>query len=188
MPKDLCPARGPSMNTVRIRTDGMLADGDRVVQTSPLGCLGLKVDLEPGFILRSFFAMVTAYPLLAEVSPFLPALMEQVRSCPASGCSASGLQRLQLGRAVDMIGFPGPPRLEIYTVFQGIDLGNTVEIKPYGLEDLLDIGVELGPTRHMVFGDKVDVFEFASVFNLFELIDGIAWSLSFHGTPRQCRI
>lgn len=176
------------MNTVRIRIDGTLCEADRPVRTGPLICLGHKVELEPGFTLRSFFAMVAAYPLLAEVNAFLPALLEQVRAAPPRDCNASGLQRLQLGRTVDMIGFPGPPRLEIYTVFQGIDLGNTVAIKPYGLEDLLDIEVELGPTRHMVFGDKVDVFEFDSVFNLFELIDGIAWSLSFHGTPKQCRI
>jgi len=176
------------MNSVRLGTDGTLAESDRAIQTDVLSCLGAKVELAPGVTLRSFFAMVAAYPPLGQVSVFLPALVEQYRACPAQGCNGSGLQCLQLGRTVEMIGFPGPPRLEIYTVFQGIDLGNPVEIKPYGLEDLLDIGVELGPTRHMVFGDKVDVFQFESVFNLFELIDGIAWSLSFHGTPRQCRL
>jgi hypothetical protein len=176
------------VNTVHIRSDGKIVDVDRIVDHHPLRCLGVKVELDPGFTLRSFFSMVSDYPLLAEVSVFLPNLLEQYRSCPAGGCTASGLQRLQLSRIVEMIGFPGPPRLEIYTVFQGIDDGKTIEIKTFGIEDLLDIVVTLGPTRHMVFGDKVDVFEFASVFNLFELIDGIAWSLSFHGTPRQCRL
>jgi hypothetical protein len=32
----------------------------------------------------------------------------------------------------------------------------------------------------------MDVFEFETVFTLFEFIDGIAWELSFHGTPDAC--
>ena len=36
--------------------------------------------------------------------------------------------------------------------------------------------------------DRVDIFEFDTVYTLFELIDGIAWELSFHGTPKQCEI
>jgi len=62
------------------------------------------------------------------------------------------------------------------------------ELKTVSLENILDLPVHLGNLRHVVFGDKVDIFEFETFFNLFEFIDGIAWELSFHGSPIQCEI
>jgi hypothetical protein len=56
------------------------------------------------------------------------------------------------------------------------------------LENLLDLPVKLGRLKHVIFGDRVDIFEFDTVYTLFEFIDGIAWELSFHGTPKQCEI
>jgi hypothetical protein len=56
------------------------------------------------------------------------------------------------------------------------------------LENLLDIKIKLGKLKHIVFGDQVDIFEFDTVYTLFEFIDGVAWALSFHGTPKQCEI
>ena len=48
--------------------------------------------------------------------------------------------------------------------------------------------VKLGRLKHMVLGDQVDIFEFETVFSLFEFIDGIAWELSFHDIPESCEI
>ena len=70
----------------------------------------------------------------------------------------------------------------------GISGNEAVEIRSSRLEGLLDVSLRLGKLKHVVFGDKVDVFEFDTVFTLFELIDGIAWELSFHGTPEACEI
>ena len=47
---------------------------------------------------------------------------------------------------------------------------------------------KLGVLKHVIFGDKVDVFEFDTVFNLFEFIGGIIWELSFQGTPKECAL
>mgnify|MGYP001070394922 CR=1 FL=1 len=57
-----------------------------------------------------------------------------------------------------------------------------------GLPCLLDMPLRLGKLRHVIFGDRVDLFEFDTVFNLFELIDGIAWELSFQNLPQTCDI
>jgi hypothetical protein len=48
--------------------------------------------------------------------------------------------------------------------------------------------LRLGKLKHVVFGDKIDVFEFETVFSLFEFIDGVAWELSFHGAPEACEL
>ncbi|MGD8258472.1 MAG: hypothetical protein PVH56_12955, partial [Desulfobacterales bacterium] len=64
----------------------------------------------------------------------------------------------------------------------------TCELKSFHMQSLLDIPLKLGMLKHIVFGDKVDVFEFDTVFSLFEFIDGIIWELSFHGTPKECAL
>ena len=87
-----------------------------------------------------------------------------------------------------MIGFPGKPRLEIYHSLYGLQGVNFHEIKDFPLEALLDMPLRLGKLKHVVFGDKVDLFEFDTVFTLFELIDAILWELSFHGTLLACEI
>ncbi len=56
-------------------------------------------------------------------------------------------------------------------VFKGQDFH---EIKDFPLESLLDMPLRLGKLKHIVFGDKVDLFEFDTVFTLFELIDAIS--------------
>ncbi len=87
-----------------------------------------------------------------------------------------------------MIGFPGIPHLEIYHSLHGLQGADFHEIKDFPLESLLDMPLRLGKLKHVVFGDKVDLFEFDTVFTLFELIDAIVWELSFHGTLLACEI
>jgi hypothetical protein len=87
-----------------------------------------------------------------------------------------------------MIGFPGTPRLEIYNSFQGIRGDQTCEIRSLQIDNLLDMEVKLGRLKHIVLGDKVDIFEFDTVFTFFEFIEGIAWELSFHVAPTECAL
>ena len=78
--------------------------------------------------------------------------------------------------------------MQLFVSLEGIS-GETVSpIKSYWLENLLDLPLKLGKLKHLVFGDKLDTFNFDTVFNLFELIDGICWELSFHNLPAACRI
>jgi hypothetical protein len=86
-----------------------------------------------------------------------------------------------------MIGVPDK-RLEIYNSLFGVQAGATTEIKSMQLAGLLDIPLKLGRLKHIVFGDRVDIFEFETVYTLFEFIDGIAWQLGFHATPEQCEL
>ena len=94
---------------------------------------------------------------------------------------------IQFSKTVEMIGFP-EKRLEIYNSFSGVYENETYEIRSLQLDSLLDLPVKLGRLKHVIFGDSVDLFEFDTVFTLFEFIDGIAWELSFHVIPTQCEI
>lgn len=176
------------MNTVILTRDGTITHNGKTAGSDYLGFLGFKVALEEGYLLRSFFRMMERYEPLVQLNAFFPACLEQYRKGPKSGCVCEDLDHLGFCKTVEMIGFPGRPRLEIYNAFYGVRQDTTCEIRSLPIEALLDMPVKLGRLKHVVFGDKVDIFEFDTVFNLFEFIDGIAWELSFHNIPKHCDI
>ena len=131
--------------------------------------------------------MLDQYPILAELNDFFPQYQEQYRACDDADCICDFIESLEFSKTVEMIGVP-EKRLEIYNSLSGISEENRTEIKFLQLASLLDLPLSLGRLRHVVFGDQVDVFEFDTVFTLFEFVDGIAWQLSFHGAPEQCQL
>lgn len=176
------------MNTITLLPDGSLAEAGKPVETDPLTHLAHRVELSPGYTLRSFFRMCEAWPVLTRFNSFLPMLMERYRDSAGSGCAYGEFDYLGLAKTVEMIGFPGKPRLEIYMTFQGVRGRETSELKFLQMENLLDMPVRLCRLRHIIFGDKMDVLEFDTVYSLFEFIDGVGWELSFLGAPDQCAI
>jgi len=176
------------MNIVTLTKSGAVVQDHKAATEDPLGFLGFGTRLDEGYTLRSYFRMMETYPVLAKLNVFIPNYLEQVHQCPESGCVNQGFEHLEFGKTVEMIGFPGKPRLEIYHSLQGRSGAETMQLKSSSLVGLLDMPVKLGKLKHVVLGDQVDVFEFETVFSLFEFIDGIAWELSFHGIPEACEI
>jgi hypothetical protein len=174
------------MNAVTLKSTGQILDRGEVFQGDPLVYLGYKAELEDGFTLRSWFRILENYPLLIGLNVFYPAYMERYRESTDSDCVYGDFDHLELAKTVEMIGFPGKPRLEIYLSFYGVSGEETREIKFIQWEHLLDMPVKLGRLKHIVFGDNVDVLGFETVYTLFEFIDGIGWELGFHATPMQC--
>ncbi|MFO7714829.1 MAG: hypothetical protein R6V78_10345 [Desulfosarcina sp.] len=176
------------MDNLRLYIDGSIEMIRKADHAALLGCLARQVELSPGYTLRSFFRMLDAHEPLVHLNPFFPDLLEQVHQGPSSGCRVETMDWLVLEKTVEMVGFPGEPRLDIYRRFTGYSGGKSVQIKEFQVDMLLDMQVRLGKLKHVIFGDQVDVFEFDTVFTLFELVEGIGWELGFHGTPRECQI
>ena len=176
------------MDSVRLNIDGTIDEVRKGDQAALLACLARQVELAPGYTLRSFFRMLAVYDALVHLNAFFPDMLEQVHHGPDDGCQVGGIDTLVVGKTVEMVGFPGEPRLEIYRSFCGSCEGESVPIKEFQVDMLLDTPLHLGKLKHVVFGDQVDVFEFDTVFTLFELVEGIGWELGFHGTPRECQI
>ncbi len=176
------------MESVRLNTDGTIDTISKGGQAALLSSLAREVELAPGYTLRSFFKMLEVHAALVHLNAFFPDLLEQFHRGPDNGCRVVGIDWLVLEKTVEMVGFPGEPRLEIYRNFTGWCCEKSVQIKDYQVDMLLDMEVRLGKLKHVIFGDKVDVFEFDTVFTLFEFVEGIGWELGFHGTPRECQI
>jgi hypothetical protein len=175
------------MNVVTLKNDGGINLNKKAVATDALDLLSFQIALEEAFTLRSFFKMLDKYALFVKLNAFFPSCIEQYRSCLEQGCDAGFLDYLEFGKTVEMIGVPDK-RLEIYNSLFGVHAGETAEIKSMQLASLLDVPLRLGRLKHIVFGDRVDIFEFDTVYTLFEFIDGIAWQLGFHVTPEQCEL
>jgi hypothetical protein len=179
------------VNQVQLQPDGRLHADGRAIVDPPLARMGHQIVLADGCRMRTYFHLLESYPDLLRLNEFLPLLMVQYRACPADGCRWDSLERLELAKTVEMAGYPGRPRLDIYTRLGGIDPRRPDapdEIQALALEVLLDMPLALGRLRHVVFGDAVETFTFETIYTLFEFIDSIAWQLSFHGTPRECMI
>ncbi len=176
------------MNSILLAVDGAILKAGRLVDTTVLGKLASAVQLEEGYRLRSFFRMAKRYPQIQEVSEFFSYFMERYQTAGKESCTTVEVERLELSRTVEMIGFPGKPKMEIYTSLHGVKNGEQREIRFIQIEDLLDMPLTLGRLKHIVLGDETDIFEFETVFTLFEFIEGITWELSFHGTPLQCKL
>ena len=199
------------METVRLTRDGRLVGPGDVPVTDPLPALSLAISLEEGCTLRSFFLMLRRYPDLLKLSEFLPAVLADAEKCPVSGCLSDDISLLAVGKTMELIGFPGEPRAELYLWLRGLAApsGGAVppsldaeqpgvflaglmeanrEIRFTPLEILLDTPLFLAGLKHVVLGD-VDRSLFCETrFTLFEVVDGLAWEFGFRGGSQQCSI
>ncbi len=175
------------MYAVALKRDGTIHHRQQALDSDVLKYLSYQIRLEEAYTLRSFFEMISKYTLLGKLNSYFPTYIEQYLKCPAEGCDSASVDHLEFAKTIEMIGYP-EKRLEIYSSIRGILKDDAVEIRSLQLNSLLDLPLKLGRLKHVVFGDRVDIFEFDTVFTLFEFIDGITWELSFHVIPEQCEL
>jgi len=176
------------MNTVLLTPSGDLIHEGCCVAENPLPLLNHAVSLSAEANLRAYFRLLERYPLLTQLNRFFPDSLAAYRRCPEGNCCNEDFAHLEFSKSVEMIGYPGEPRLEIFTSLRGVREQRSLGIQHLPLECLLDMPLRLGKLRHVIFGDRVDLFEFDTFFNLFEFIDGIAWELSFQNRPQACQL
>lgn len=176
------------MNQIMLKPDGVLEVDGKPIASAPLSYLGFGLRLADTCTLRSYFRMLETYAPFNDLGDFFDVLLRQYGGCPAEGCTWPDFSCLEFAKTVEMIGFPGKPRLEIYNSLHGVVGNATAEIRTLPLEVLVDMPLRMGRLKHVVFGDSVDTFEFETIYTLFEFIDSVAWELSFHGVPPECQI
>jgi len=160
-----------------------------VKQAGPvLKLLGNPIDLGRDFTLRSFLLMIRRYPELKELSEILDSLLEIISENHSVGNKIDDIESLEFYKTIEIQGFPGKPKLTVYNSLKGVIQKKTKDLKFFHPEALLDHTLTLGKLKHIVFGDKEDVFEYETVYTLFDLVEGVAWELSFNFNPLQCSI
>ena len=196
------------MEHVLMTQDGGLVGAANEPVSNPLCVLSSALTLGEHCSLRSFFALLRRYPDLQSISGFLPKAVEEAGQCPASGCLSDDIAVLVLGKTMELIGFPGEPRAELYLWLRGLSpessgassipddpsaslaalMAADREIRFIPLQILLDTPLTLGGMKHVVLGDVNKALYCATRFTLFEVVDGLAWELGFQGGSQQCSL
>lgn len=176
------------METVQIRKDGTILNNGKEIRSRCLAVLGHSVTLETGFCLDSFFQMIQKYPRFKEISPLFDAFLDIIPETDPTRLKTGDIDGLIFYKTIEIIGFPGTPAINIYNSLKGLGPDEPGDLKFFHLESLLGHALSLGQLRHIVFGDKQDVFRFDTFYTLFELLEGIVWELSFNFNPLECSI
>ena len=176
------------MEKIFINKNGGITKKDKKITTSVLKLLGNTIEIDKNVTLGSFFMMIKQYPDLKNISEIIEPLLEIVAKAGNTAIKSDELDSLLFYKTIEIKGFPGSPSLTFYNTLKGIIDKKTKDLKFYHLETLLDHKLKLGKIKHVVFGDKEDVFQYDTFYTLFELVEGIAWDLSFNFNPLQCSI
>ncbi len=153
-----------------------------------LKLLGKPIELDKAFTLKSFFLMLDQYPELKQISEILESLLKIVTGNDGLGAKTHEIESLVFYKTIEIQGFPGKPKLNMYNSLKGVMNKTAKDLKFFHLETLMDHTITLGKLKHIVFGDKEDIFQYETFYTLFELVEGVAWELSFNFNPLQCSI
>ena len=205
------------MEKVLLTRNGQLFGQAEEKVGDPLPVLPFALECEKGCTLRSFFHLLERYPDFLKLSRFLSAAVAETEECPASGCMDDEVSCLVVGKTMELIGFPGKPRAELYLWLRGIGplkekvVGThapdiTADADPYSIsltdltmlatretrfipmQLLLDTPLLLGGLKHVILGDADRNLVCESRITLFELMDGLAWEFGFRGGSQQCSL
>ncbi|MFH2058322.1 MAG: hypothetical protein ABIJ59_05425 [Pseudomonadota bacterium] len=176
------------MENILIHKNGGITKKGKPITGSVLTLLGNSIKIEDNATLGSFFMMVKKYPDLFVISDILESLAQIALKEETSGFKTPEIHALIFYKTIEIKGFPGTPSLNLYNSLKGVMNEKLIALKFFHLENLLDHNLKLGDLEHVVFGDKEDALSFKTFYTLFELVEGIAWELSFNFNPLQCSI
>ncbi len=170
------------MDAIRLHADGTLSSEARFA-----GLLRMGLELDEDVTLRSFFRLLRLHPLAQELVPGLGEALAEAEACPASGCRYPGLEALRLGKRVELTGFPGAPRVDVYLAVEAVG-DDLPELRFFRLRDMLDTPLRTGRARHVLLGEAAATLDAETSFTLFELLEGLGWELGFQGGSLTCNL
>ena len=176
------------MESITLMPDGWIYKKDKKIGPDILPLLSNTICLEKGVTLGSFFKMIGQYPDLVRLSDYLEPLLKIAGAAGASAYASEDIQKLVFYKTIAMKGFPGTPRVEIYNSLKGVQDEKKILLKFFSVETLVHHELILGKLEHVIFGDGQDMFTYDTYYSLFELVEGIAWDLSFCFNPIQCTL
>ena len=176
------------MENVMLTKDGRIMKRGNPATENPLALLSNLVELEPGYRLCSFFAMVKTHDVFIRLSALLAPLLAMAEAAGPGYPKAGEIDGLVFYKTIAMKGFPGKPGVEIYNSLKGVKADEVLGLKFFQMESLLEHSLCLGALKHVIFGDNQDMFTYDTHYSLYELIEGVVWELSFNFNPLQCSI
>lgn len=172
------------MEPLKLTNDGGMVREDPGADI--LACLARPVALSEDYTLGAFFRLLGENPELVRLNELFPSLAAEHAGGPDGPKLPGGPDFLVFSKSVELIGFPGTPRVEIYSQLSGFEGDARVEIRHEHVETLRPLPLRLGKLSHVVFGDRFAEMSFETSYSLFEFLDGMAWELGFLNAPATC--
>lgn len=151
------------MDAIRLHSDGTLSS-----EAPFAGLLRMRLELDGDVTLRSFFRLLKRNPLARELVPGLG-------------------DALRLGKRVELTGFPGTPRVDVYLAVEGVG-DELPELRFFRLRDMLDTPLQTGTARHVLLGETATALDAETSFTVFDLLEGMGWELGFQGGSLTCNL
>ncbi len=176
------------MEKICLTKEGVILKKNKAVTGNVFSLLSHTIVLAPGFTLASFFALISQYPCLIKMSELLDTYLTMAKNSNGQFPQTREIEGLVFFKTIAMKGFPGKPGIQIYNSLKGRNGDETKALKFFQMDSLLEHELILGDLKHVIFGDNQDLFTYETFYSLFELIEGIAWEMSFNFNPLQCSI
>ena len=161
------------MDAIRLHSDGTLSS-----EAPFAGLLRMRLELDGDVTLRSFFRLLKRNPLARELVPGLGDALAEAEACP---------EALRLGKRVELTGFPGTPRVDVYLAVEGVG-DELPELRFFRLRDMLDTPLQTGTARHVLLGETATALDAETSFTVFDLLEGMGWELGFQGGSLTCNL
>lgn len=170
------------MDAIRPHSDGTLSS-----EAPFAGLLRIRLEFDGDVTLRSFFRLLKRDPLARELVPGLGDAPAKAEACPASDCRYPGLEVLRPGKCVELMGFPGTPRADVYFAVEGVgdELSELRFFRPW---DMLDILLQTGTARRVLLGETVTASDAEASFTVFDLLEDMGREPGFQGGLLTCSL
>lgn len=174
------------MERVTATASGVLVCGGQRAPDHVLRFLGRPVDFESGLTLASIAALFHTYPQLYDLSPFVSSFLNVFSDETSSQPAKPSDLTLELFRTINMLGYPGTPKVHIFQTLKVHDGAGYQPLDLFSSDALQSMPLCLGKLRHTVFGDTLDTELFDTDYTLFDVLDSLLWELSFYTDKTQC--
>ena len=155
------------------------------------------VELAEGFTVRDYFKIVEKHEMLHLLDHYFEPFLEEVRKCPAEGCTDSDHVAIEFRKYVSAdFGDDAHISMDYSLICKTPDEHTTPDENGYThygisfvpMSKLLDVPITFGKLGiHRISNKKAEEFsyEFITYYSLWDFIRGFIWEISFYGVPEE---
>ena len=195
------------MRLILNKDGSILYHSDQTGETSPilkvdgiLQTLGLAIELEKGYTIRSLFMMLQVYTILRSIVPvgWIEPYMEEYDKQPKNGCVNDSFTHIYINDFINIEVYSdeaGGEVLDKFVRVSGFDEedpdGMRYALDYMGIKQLLDLPIVLDEIKMYLHDfteeDNNVLATYEASYTMFDYVHGLIFELSYHGSPAETK-